>query len=234
MYSKSVFALLSLAAFMTVISSTARAGDPELIQHGQDEDVYRVTVNHDVEPFEVHAIFNDKPEWKTLTELRVCRGDELLQTFPIRMDQPLHESTEYFLMADMNVDGFDDMQVLSSWGVTGNASWLYWLYVPEKDRFEYNDQLVSVEAGWIDGNNRVISWWDGGHAGCIYNTRAYEWRGTELVLVIQAVQRYDEETDKYHKVVEVRQGYAMVVVSDRMLTPEEAMKESQEGLWFDY
>lgn len=219
------YTLLLAAALMTLVCVPALAGELELINKGGTEDVYRVSVNPDVEPFQFHLIFGDDPDYRAVTEMKVYRGDELLQTIPVEMAEPPYDESKAVEMKDMNRDGYGDIRVLMWWGATGNEGWSYWLYNPEKDRFEYNEQLSSIYARGYDDQGRVVSWGVGGHAGLIYTYSAYEWRGAELVLVYKAREDYDNESGKYHKVVsELRDG-RMVVVSDRLLTEDEARSE---------
>ncbi len=221
--------IVLIAALLTCIGGTARARDLELIRVSETERVYRVTVNPNVEPFGVRMIY-DNPVSRVVTEMRVYRGDELLQTLPVEMEEKPYIDSKYMETTDINDDGFIDISVLVWWRPAGNEGWSYWLYVPEKDLFEYNEQLTSIDALGFDKNGRIVSYTDGGAGGGVYSYRLYEWRGTELVLVVDVEQDFDEETGKCHKVAYERRDGKMVVVSDRMLDCFEAEEEA----WDEY
>ncbi len=206
-------------------SGTAWAGELELIQHDETEDVYQVMVHPDVESFQVHLLFSDDPNNRVVTEIKVYRGEDILQTLPVEEMDPPYEGADYFTSADMNFDGFDDLQLLVGWGATGNQSWSHWLYNTEKGRFEFSEQLTSIGALGFDENNRILSWWDGGAGGDIYPKSLYSWQGRELVLVLDEYQTIDMNTGQAHKVVsELRDG-KMVVVRDVIGKYEEELKQ---------
>jgi len=218
--------ILMIAVLFTFMSSAALADDLKLVNDGEPEDVYEVTVNPEVEPFELHLVYK-APSYHYVKEIQVYRSEELLQTVRVNMVDPVDEGGNAELgLVDANFDGYGDLQLLSYRGATGNEGWLFWLYDPGRERFKYNSDLSNVPSVWFDEESKsVFASAVAGHAGRLYSAAVYEWEGMNLVLVRLESQSYDEEAGMYHRVVSVLKDGKMEVVSDEVLSGDDLDEE---------
>lgn len=206
-----------------------RTWDFEIVKDVRNGWDFDVVVHPDIKSFHVHLVGD--PKFNVITKMEIFRDGkkEPFQTLPVEMDESPYRG-DFFKTEDMNFDGYKDIQILNSWGATGNTSWSYWLFDPAKQEFVYNDELSQLDGPYPIENKKLIGTWsNGGAAACIYDYRIYRWEGNKLVLIREAEQDLIEGTSLFHKVVRSLQNGKMEVVIDRTLTGEEATIENHEG-----
>ncbi len=95
---------------------------------------------------------------------------------------------------DINFDGYLDIYFLAAAGATGNTTYDYWTYDPEKSNFEYSEDYSEVFTPTFDKENKQVrSHWKGGAAGGAYNDSIFKVENGKLVL-LQTIEQ--DSTDR--------------------------------------
>ena len=106
---------------------------------------FRVTINPTLPPYQIRLIANadNVLELVEITQLGVY--PRLIQVIKPSMQEPPYKGAEYFIIGDINGDGYQDIQILDWWGTTGNTGHEHWLYNPEAQSFVHHPELDAYE-----------------------------------------------------------------------------------------
>jgi hypothetical protein len=63
------------------------------------------------------------------------------QKLAARATGPLPRDRAFLRSDDVDADGWGDLELLSSWGATGNTAWQVWRFDPRGGRFVYDEAL---------------------------------------------------------------------------------------------
>ncbi len=208
----------------------------KLIDTTDRERIYSLVVKRNVKPLTIKLLVIKNPEEvNDKVKIEIFRGRRLLQTLSTEMMSP-PDNAEMLFSEDMNFDGYNDLELVSSWSGMGNDCYSFWLYNPLKETFEYNESLNKLCNPGPDEKDKTLkTGWNGGALRCIYTMQVYKWKGKELVLIGDAEENIsDEKKDLFHKVIRRLRNGKMVVVSDRILTYDEAIEENHKGTQLDH
>lgn len=91
----------------------------------------------------------------------------LIQTIRLDVDHSQHpyRDAEYFTVADINGDGYQDIQILIWYGATGNSGYDIWLYDPRTEVFVLSKDLDAYEWNHQPGQVRSHFHAGGGEQG---------------------------------------------------------------------
>jgi tetratricopeptide (TPR) repeat protein len=130
--------------------------------------------------------------------------DKVIQDLDISKDSEEMESRpgdDFLTLADINFDGYKDINLLVSCGATGNCNSSFWLFDPHSKKFVFSKDFDGLGTFTLDPKNRQISTHsNGGHAGMIHSDDTYEVRGNKPVLIREIDQNYDDKKGYYVEV----------------------------------
>jgi len=145
-------------------------------------------------------------------ELRYSGETTPFQTLDEGEDEPPYRGAEFFVGRDLDDDGYLDLWLLNSWGVTGNKFYNVWRWSPDHRRFVFDTTLSAIASPVpVAGRACVRTHANSGDAGMSYEAATLclengqwirvatesqhrverlnafvreqrEWRGTSLVL----------------------------------------------------
>jgi len=122
------------------------------------------------------------------------------------MESP-YRGADWFRAVDINFDGYKDIYMMTSWGVTGNEIGCVWLYDPPARRFEFSKDFSAIGKFILDpATNTITTGGVGGHAGRIFRMIKYTVEDNRPVPIFDVLQTWDTERNKYHCVVKQRQS----------------------------
>jgi hypothetical protein len=155
-----------------------------------------------VEEIEVFKGVSDQ----SLQRLSDCDFDEM---------EPPPKGSEWFHTDDINFDGYQDVYLMTNWGVTGNHYGCLWLYNPATGKFNYCKEFSQLSRYWLDPASKIIRTFDrGGMAGLVYSANQYKVEANQPVLFWSARQDWDFDKKQFHCVLHERQNGVMVTTRD--------------------
>jgi hypothetical protein len=122
-------------------------------------------------------------------------------------------------MVDTNFDGYQDLQILSQCGATGNCSYNFYLYDPKKEEFVRNDFLSDLGTPSFDAKKKQVTASSNGSVSDWQNETYQHENGGQYTLIHREVSTWDRD----HKTVtvstyELRNGRMQLV--DSKTAPE--------------
>jgi hypothetical protein len=116
---------------------------------------------------------------------------------------------------DANFDGYQDLQILSNCGGTGNCSYDFFLYDPVTNTFVHNEFLSNnLCSPQFDAKKKQITSHSNGGAAN-WNTDTYQYEDGRYTLVRQEISSRDYKTEKTTvSTYELRDGKMELVDSD--------------------
>jgi hypothetical protein len=136
-----------------------------------------------------------------------------IQTLAEGMEEPPYRGATLFRAVDFDNDGRLELEMLTSWGATGNELWNVWRQDPATGRFAIDSTLsalTSPEA--IAGRPCVASHSVGGAAGMIYDSVTVCREGGRWVDTVVATSRPGPRPGVFLLTVRERRGDSLVVV----------------------
>ena len=100
---------------------------------------------------------------------------------------------------DANFDGYQDLQILSQCGATGNCSYNFYLYDPKKEEFVRNDFLSDLGTPSFDAKKKQVTTSSNGSASDWQNETYQYGNGGQYTLIHREVSTWDRN----HKTVTV-------------------------------
>lgn len=157
-----------------------------VIQNEQEEVVFVYKINLKLPEMKFVLL---KDSTKEITDLKIyfekdttiIQHFELANTYSRGIWPPQNE--EYFEVRDYNFDSYDDIALLSAWG-PGTRTWIVWIYIPNKGKFETNEFYSNLNLPQIDVAKREL--------------QTYHNNGTEE----EVISTYKFYSNKYHLIKE--------------------------------
>jgi hypothetical protein len=156
----------------------------------------------------------------TVRDIEVFAGDSTqpLQHLEgcewIGMEAP-PRGAEWFRVADLNFDGYQDLYVLTAWGATGNEQGCIWLYNSATRRFDYSPEFSDLGTFALDpAHKTIITWGNGGMAGAVHSANKYRVEHNLPVLIYDERQDWDVDKKQFHCVVKELRANQMVITYD--------------------
>ena len=142
-------------------------------------------------------------------------ADSAFQLLEVPFETP-YRNAEYFSVVDMNRDGYNDLKVLTTWGVTGNEQFAYYLWNPSTSRFDESEDY------WVcrdptDAHGCCTSHAVGGMAGNIFADAVYCPERGRLVMVRRVWQDWNADDRCFHKTIEERRDGQLEEVSTEIV-----------------
>jgi hypothetical protein len=168
----------------------------------------------------VRIVLTAAPEYGQPVSLRIhgARSGAPVQVLAIDdAASPPPRGGEFFRAVDLNRDGWLDLQVLTTWGATGNQAFDVFLYQPSRGRFVRDTVLTGAGSPTpMVARPCVATHWHMG--GGIYSNGVYCWRAGRWVLA------RTEEGDllrppggrgatRYTRTIRERRGGRLTIVS---------------------
>ena len=126
------------------------------------------------------------------------------------------ELTEKLLtLVDANFDGYQDLQILSNCGATGNCSYDFFLYDPASHQFVHNEFLSNnLCSPDFDAEKKQISTHSNGSVADWEND-TYQYKNGHYTLIRQEISAWDRQTEKVTiNTYELRNGKMELVNSE--------------------
>jgi hypothetical protein len=160
----------------------------------------------------------------TFGNLDISAGpsNEVIQTIENTSDPSLIEPARVrsaLTTVDANFDGYQDLQLLSQCGATGNCSYDFYLYDPKANQFIHNDFLSNLGTPSFDQAKKQVTTSSNGSASDWQNeTYQYENSG-HYTLIHREVSTWDRDHNTVTvSTYELRNGQMELV--DSKTTPE--------------
>tara|TARA_B100000427_G_C15388751_1_gene542346 strand:+ start:181 stop:927 length:747 start_codon:yes stop_codon:yes gene_type:complete len=142
---------------------------------------------------------NEWPNKIGITSIDIIKNDNVISNMDfsyVKLEAFMNndpESKRYEQMSksvylqDVNMDSYLDLYI--HWNSRGFKS--YWLYKPEKEMFEYNEELNYMRPYYIDCNENLIYSFQGGTAW-YYDSYAYKINNGQIELYQSLYQEHNE------------------------------------------
>jgi hypothetical protein len=174
----------------------------------------RVLVHVSLPAYVFHLVADSENHVRSI-ELR--DGTRTIQTLAIDVNdfEPPYRGADFFGAEDVDFDGYQDIKLLSWWGVTGNKGYIWWLFDPKKRVFVRNDALRGLSNPVLDPVAKTIETSGvGGMAGRIYRKSTYQLDGKGvLVETRNEYQDWDAARKCFVRIVSERKNGRLQVVS---------------------
>jgi len=167
-------------------------------------------VNASTAAFTLH--FAGRPD-NTLGDIEVRQAGKVIQTITgheVNLNGLAPAGLDLEVSAiDANFDGYQDLELLSDCGATGNCDYDFYLYDPRDNRFVYSKFLSGLTSPSFDAaEKRVVTTWNTSPSDGASST--YEFRNGDYV-EIERVEMSHSGTDTYKQ----RKGKLVLVKSEK-------------------
>ncbi len=184
----------------------------KIIPEPQETDQYG-NAHSTVRDIEVVSGNGKKPS----QHLTGCHFDE--------MEAPPAGSSDWFRTDDYNFDGYQDIYLLTNWGVTGNQSGCIWLFNLATKSFDYSEEFSALSRVWLDPATKTIFTFEkGGAAGMVHIAEKYSVENNRPFLIWSENQDWDNEKKQFHCIVQERRGKKMVTIRDEWGNSKDEME----------
>jgi hypothetical protein len=136
---------------------------------------------------------------------------------------------EFFVIEDMNFDGYNDIRLMQSMGARGNTSYLFWLYNRDKKTFVRDSSLENLSNPQFDPKEKkAYSYWSVGC--CEYGSNIYQVVNGKLALVEDETMHLNMENEKEY-ILTIRKlvDGEMKIIEEKHLSREEVEGEEEEN-----
>ena len=140
--------------------------------------------------------------------IRVYVGDRLLQTLRGFTVEPPRGGPQWFVLQDMNFDGYVDFRVMEFMPAGASIPYVYFLWDRKARRFVRSKVLGDVTLPRFDARRKlVVSTWrsNAAHSGSDY----YRWAGARLVKVRRVERKYSDARTCVRTVTDYERGRAV-------------------------
>ncbi len=107
---------------------------------------------------------------------------------------------EKIQIADFNFDGFKDISLVMSRDAIGQAQFDYWIFNPQKNQYELNNEfsgLLACEVDLDSTKKTISSTCRGGCGGMCFTSSVYRIEGNDLVLIEETNAEQEVTDDKW-------------------------------------
>ena len=157
---------------------------------------YSDSIHSSLPPIHVELIF-DPNNYKRAIYISMNQDSWPDQLIDVDVGEPLSYEDDLRII-DVNFDGYKDIMLLGSWGVTGNMAYDYYTYDIPHRNFKHRPDLNILSSPRFDSvTKRIQTGWNGGMAGTIYGSEIYEFQNDSLKLIHSVYQDFDQNTNHY-------------------------------------
>jgi len=145
-----------LLVILCIASANAYSDDLPLTEDFRGTRTFVVEINPKIEKLKINTIGSDDNFIERVDIYSDATGT-LIQSIDTSSDViSVCRGCAFLKLEDMNLDGFQDLLILSQWGSHGDG-YQVWLYNPSKKRFERSKQLPSIENYRIDKEKKELA-----------------------------------------------------------------------------
>jgi hypothetical protein len=203
---------VALLAGLIAVSS-AQSTEPAQSRPAPRDD-YTFRIHPDLPEYSFHV---RRDEGRMPEGIEVSRNNELVQLLEIvdDVDTPPPD-TDLIAVEDVNFDGYADLKFLHWWGATGNRAYFYWLFDRESGKFVFNPKFTDLFNVAPDPEKKLVHAHVGtGGAGNNFTDQWFQVAGSDLVLMREVKQEWNDEQKCYLKVIQERAGQEMKTLSSQ-------------------
>ncbi len=146
--------------------------------------------------FTFHFVGRDNNSFGNI-EIRKGNESQVIQTIDNETDPGLvtpQHAEDVLSAVDANFDGYNDLQILSNCGGTGNCSYDFYLYDPAANKFIHNDFLSNLSSPeFHDENKQVITHSHGSASD--WENDTYQYENGRYTLIHQEISAWDRARD---------------------------------------
>lgn len=152
----------------------------------------------------------------TFGNIRISEGTstKVIQTIENTTDPGLlmpATAKDVLTAVDANFDGYQDLQLLSNCGATGNCSYDFYLYDPKTKQFVHNDFLSQLTTPSFDPEKKQVTIHSNSGASD-WSTEIYQYRDDRYTLIYRQESSSDKDRVTV-KTYELRRGKMELVES---------------------
>jgi hypothetical protein len=139
---------------------------------------------------------------RVVPSIRVVRDNSEVQELKVHDMMPMPAKKKFFFGGvDINFDGFQDLEILTSRGAA-NASADYWIFKPDTGKFDYlgNYPIFTIDAE----KHRLKTYERGGYGGMVYTSSEYAFVDGKLELTRCEKQEATAQENVFSRVVQER------------------------------
>lgn len=150
----------------------------------------------------------------TIDDIEVYRGDskdpsQHLEGCDLDGMEPPPRGNVWFHADDYNLDGYQDIFLMTNWGATGNYSGCIWLFNPKTGLFDYSKEFSAIDIHHVNADTKTLSSISNSSA-VDYQEERYAVENNLPVLIWSKEQSSDNS--KTHCEIEERRDGKMVTV----------------------
>jgi len=130
-------------------------------------------------------------------EVREENNSNVIQTIQNETDPGLvtpQPVEDVLATVDANFDSYNDLQILSNCGGTGNCSYDFYLYDPAANKFIHNDFLSNLSSPGFHDENKQVTTHSHGSASDWEND-TYQYEEGRYTLIRQEISSWDRDKD---------------------------------------
>jgi hypothetical protein len=139
---------------------------------------------------------------RAVQSIRVMQGSAEVQELKVHsmMGVPARKNF-FFRGVDINFDGFQDLEFITSQGVA-NAHADYWVFTPAAKKFSYlgNYSVFTIETD----THRLKTYERGGYGGMVYESDEYAFADGKLLLMRSEKQEATTQPNVFRQVIRER------------------------------
>jgi hypothetical protein len=236
--------LIALILLQFVPFAVARATDPQ----GTTEDLSAgATFTFEIGPNLPQFTFKVIPEKRrtdkygsaqsTVHEIVVFRGKskqplQHLSSCDLNEMEVPFKGSSWLRTGDINFDGYQDINLVTTQGVTGNEGGCFWLFNPTTRRFDYSDAFSKLYGPRIDPTTKTLFCFaTGGMAGMVHSASKYKVQNNRPVLIWSEEQDWDNSKNQSHCVQQELRSDKMTTILD-MRGAEDGVRECDASRLF--
>jgi hypothetical protein len=164
--------------------------------------------------FEFRVIGEVAEKMRTATEIEVRKKGEPTLFQRLNGFEALVQENEQVIIEDMNFDGIADVRLLQFLPENENIPFFYWLFNPDKKKFERHKGLEKVTAPVFDtAQQLVLSQWTTPDSA--QGTDIYTFKSNRLQLIRQEIRTFND-TQHYTLTIKEPLGDSLRIVKQEL------------------
>gem|GEM_PF-3403718 len=209
MIKEALIALLSMISFVSLASAV---DFPDIYENFSGVKEIRAKIHNDSDKFTFRLIGDNKEN--KINKIQVITPSGVVQTIEPEMEETPPKGSKYFILEDLDFDGYKDLKILSMWGATGNLFYKCWLYDPKEAKFIFDEALSDMGNPLPHPESKTLTTRStGGMAGCIFIEETYIYKDGKPVVIETIDQDYDQNDEQLVRTVRKRIHGELKIVS---------------------
>ncbi|ULH28615.1 hypothetical protein FH581_016005 [Leptospira weilii] len=139
---------------------TKKPSDSLLSRHLRGGAICHFWIHKNLPIYKFHLVMgvDEIYELNVFERIKISKGNKktISQTLEIGAIDASAKSEEFFVVEDLNFDGYKDIRLMFDRGVSGNEVYMYWLFHPSKNRFIENKDLDELVSPVFDLKTKTI------------------------------------------------------------------------------